>query len=149
MSFAIHLDLSQRLTLFRSLSVPSDWLVSSLVFLNPFPPRDHRRGRDTDRSLAGTQGGADPERDTAEPHCRVLGGSRRGIPDRLGEAGKRIWNKENSVRVCVGVCVSARQHLIAWFAKWCASLTWQFHLPFAQHGLHMCCLRSFCAELWE
>lgn len=112
MSFAIHLDLSQSLTRFRSLSVPSDWLVSSLVLLNPFLPRECRRGRDADRSFAGMQGGANPERDTAEPHRRVLGGSRRGIPDRLGEAGNKSEIREALwVRVvCVGLSGTVFPH---------------------------------------
>lgn len=75
------------------------------MLLNPFPPREHERGRDADCSFAGMQGGADPERNTAEPPHRVPGGSRRGIPDRLGEAGnksvrrKALWAR--GVRVCL------------------------------------------------
>lgn len=75
------------------------------MFLNPFPPREHSRGRDADRLLAVLRGGAGPERGTAEPHHRVL--------EAAGEeflTASEKWVKKSEIGKLCGkdeVCVSS------------------------------------------
>jgi len=58
----------------------------------------------------------------------------------LTASEKRV--KESEIRKPLGGAGgwrwSARHRLTAGFAKCCASLTWQFHLPLARRGLHVC-----------